>query len=221
MTWVYLLINCAIIAGPLYLTRAPGVRFQSRFAALAWSIALVSSAYITWDVIVTAWGEWSFNSDYVSGIKVINLPVEEMLFFVTVPYACLFIWEVVLNACKPGTLPLPVALQWIVIAMLAIGSVLFSHQGYTAKALASCALFLLFARIIEPALLISRQYWLWLGICLVPFFIINSALTAIPVVLYNSAAIWGVRIVTIPAEDFFYNFSLLSFYLLVYRRFRR
>ena len=174
MTWVYLLINCAIIAGPLYLTRAPDVRFQRRFGALAWSMALVSSVYIVWDAIVTAWGEWSFNPAYILGIKVVNLPLEEILFFVTVPYACLFIWEVVLNSSKPGNLPLPVALQWIAIVLLAIASGLFSHQGYTAKALASCALFLLIARKIDPALLISRQYWLWLGICLVPFFIINS-----------------------------------------------
>ena len=220
MKWVYLLINCVIIAGPLYLTRAPDVRFHRHFGALARSIALVSSVYIVWDVIVTAWGEWSFNPVYITGVKVINLPFEEILFFITVPYACLFIWEVVLNSSGPGTLPLPVTLQWIAIALLAIGSVFFSHQGYTAKALASCALFLVVARKIDSALLISRQYWLWLAICLVPFFIINSALTAVPVVLYNGTAIWGVRIVTIPAEDFFYNFSLLSFYLLVYRRFR-
>jgi lycopene cyclase domain-containing protein len=51
--------------------------------------------------------------------------------------------------------------------------------------------------------------------------IFNSVLTALPVVEYNSVAIWGVRFGTIPVEDFFYNYSMLSFYLLFYRMIRR
>jgi hypothetical protein len=45
----------------------------------------------------------------------------------------------------------------------------------------------------------------------------QGILTALPVVPYNPTAIWGPRFITIPLEDFFYNYSLLSFYLLVYR----
>ncbi|HET9916194.1 MAG TPA: lycopene cyclase domain-containing protein, partial [Candidatus Binatia bacterium] len=54
-------------------------------------------------------------------------------------------------------------------------------------------------------------------VCLIPFAIVNTILTALPVVRYSSSAIWGVRLGTIPVEDFFYNYSLLSFYLLSYR----
>jgi hypothetical protein len=38
---------------------------------------------------------------------------------------------------------------------------------------------------------------------------------------YNPQAIFGTRILTIPVEDFFYNYSMLSFYLLFYRRRRK
>jgi len=46
------------------------------------------------------------------------------------------------------------------------------------------------------------------------------------VVGYNPDAIWGGygvwngRFITIPYEDFFYNFSMLSFYLMVYHFFK-
>jgi len=217
MPLTYFLIDLAIILGPLWLTRHPRVAYQRNFPALGSAILLVSSAYIGWDMVVTNWGEWSFNPRYISGIKVGNLPLEEILFFITVPYACLFIYEVVITTGRKGTFSIPVGIVAAAIVMLMAGSITYSNQGYTSKALASCVLFLLAALWLDPPLLKSRQYWLWLAICLVPFLLVNSILTALPVVQYNANAIWGVRFGTIPLEDFFYNYSLLSFYLLVYR----
>jgi lycopene cyclase domain-containing protein len=104
----------------------------------------------------------------------------------------------------------------VILALIA-ASFAFYLQGYTAKALASCAFFLVIAFLFDRPLIESKQYWLWLGICYVPFLIINTVLTALPVVEYHSKAIWGLRVGTIPLEDFFYNYAMLSFYLLVYR----
>jgi lycopene cyclase domain-containing protein len=218
MPFTYFLIDLAIILGPLWLTRDPRVAYHRNFPALGSSMLLVGSAYIGWDMVVTSWGEWSFNPRYISGIKVVNLPLEEIFFFITVPYACLFIYEVVLTTIsRKGSFSMPVGIVAAAIVILMVGSMAYLKQGYTSKALASCALFLLAALWLDPPLLKTRQYWLWLGICLVPFLIVNSLLTALPVVQYNPAAIWGARFITIPLEDFFYNYSLLSFYLLVYR----
>jgi lycopene cyclase domain-containing protein len=41
------------------------------------------------------------------------------------------------------------------------------------------------------------------------------------VVQYNPATIFGLRVFTIPVEDFFYNYAMLSFYLLFYRMRRK
>lgn len=217
MAFTYLLINLAIIFGPLWLTRDPSVAYYRHFPALGIAVVIVSSAYIAWDIVVTGWGEWSFNPRYVTGVKILNLPLEEILFFITVPYACLFIYEVVLLKSRKQNWNIPVGFVLAAIVILVAGAVAYLSQGYTAKALGSCALFLMLAWRLDQRLLNSRSYWLWLGICLVPFLIVNSILTAIPVVQYDPEAIWGARFMTIPLEDFFYNYSLLSFYLLVYR----
>ena len=97
MALTYLLIDLAIILGPLLYTRDPRIAYYRNFRALGSSIVVVSGAYISWDMLVTQWGEWSFNPRYISGIKVLNLPLEEILFFITVPYACLFIYEAVIT----------------------------------------------------------------------------------------------------------------------------
>jgi lycopene cyclase domain-containing protein len=213
----YLVLNLCIIAVPIWYTPDKRTAYYRRLPALGFSIAVVSSCYLLWDILVSARGEWSFNSKYLSGVQILNLPIEEVLFFITVPYSCLFIYEVVRYATKSTKLRLPAS---VVIAMslaLFAASLAFYPQGYTAKALASCGFFLMVALLLDRPLLESKQYWMWLAICYVPFFIINTVLTTLPVVEYNSKAIWGLRFGTIPLEDFFYNYAMLSFYLLVYR----
>jgi lycopene cyclase domain-containing protein len=218
MSLTYLLLNVFILAAPLSLIFDKRTAYYRRMPALAFALAVVSSSYLIWDVVVTARGEWSFNQSYLTGLQVLNIPIEEMLFFVTVPFSCLFLYEVVLYAAKDTTFNLPDFAVWGAVIVLAVCGIALRPQGYTSKALLSCAFFLSAALVLDRPLLNSRRYWLWLAVCYIPFLIINSVLTALPVVEYNPAAIFGVRIFTIPIEDFFYNYAMLSFYLLFYRR---
>jgi len=217
MSFTYLLINIFIIAVPLWYTFDERTVYYRRLPALGFSIAVVSGIYLIWDIFVTARGEWSFNGRYLTGVQVFNLPLEEVLFFVTVPYSCLFIYEVVLYATRSSSFKLPNLVIGTAVVVLLAAGVLFHDHGYTSKALTSCGLFLITALLLDRPLLDSKQYWGWLAICYVPFLIVNWVLTALPVVEYNPRAIFGVRIFSIPVEDFFYNYSMLSFYILFYR----
>jgi lycopene cyclase domain-containing protein len=217
MSFTYLLINVFIIAIPLALTFDKRTAYHRQIPAVGFATGVVSACYLIWDVFVTARGEWSFNGKYLTGLQLLNIPLEEVLFFITVPYSCLFIYEVVLFAttdrfCKMST---PVVITAIVL--LAAASLALRDQGYTSKALASCSFFLTVAYWLDRPLLTSRRYWTWLAICYMPFLLVNSVLTALPVVEYNPTAIFGLRLFTIPVEDFFYNYAMLSFYLLFYR----
>lgn len=57
-------------------------------------IAIVISAipFLIWDYFATARGHWSFNPNFNMGIYITNLPLEEIMFFITVPLACLYVW---------------------------------------------------------------------------------------------------------------------------------
>ena len=221
MSLTYLALNLFIIAVPLWYTLDQRTAYYRRLPALGLSIAVVSTCYLLWDILVTARGEWSFNSRYLTGVQILNIPLEEVLFFITVPYSCLFIYEVVLYATKSSSFRLPVSVIIVTIVALGAASLAVYPQGYTAKALASCGFFLVIALLFDRPLIKSRQYWIWLAVCYVPFMIINTVLTALPVVEYNHTAIWALRVGTIPVEDFFYNYAMLSFYLLVYRSARK
>jgi lycopene cyclase domain-containing protein len=217
MSFTYLLINGFIIAIPLALTFNKRTAYYRQIPAVGLSTGVVGACYLIWDVLVTARGEWRFNGKYLTGVHLLNLPLEEVLFFITVPYSCLFIYEVVLYATQERfyKISTPVLIAAVVVLMAAGMAV--RDQGYTSKALASCSFFLTVAYLLDRPLLTSRRYWTWLAICYIPFLLVNSVLTALPVVQYNPAAILGVRLFTIPIEDFFYNYGMLSFYLLFYR----
>ena len=50
--------------------------------------------FIPWDIYFTAKGVWDFNPNFIIDVKFLYLPIEEWLFFIIVPYACVFIYEV-------------------------------------------------------------------------------------------------------------------------------
>ncbi len=218
----YLLIDVLIILFPLLLSYKWKFAYYKNFKALFPAIAVVGIGYILWDAIVTARGDWYFNYTYLSGIIILGLPIEEILFFVVVPYSCIFIYENLHYFLPDRQLPFNKIFYIIVSLLFFVAGLFFYHQDYTILALMSCAFFFLYATFFSPDILRSRNYWAYIGISMIPFLIFNYLLTSIPIVSYNPTAIWGGdglwngRFITIPFEDFFYNFSLLSFYLMVY-----
>ena len=68
-----------------------------------WLLALVPGllVFVTWDVLAIRAGHWSFNPDFVTGARIGNLPVEELLFFVAIPTCAILTFEAV-RARKPA-----------------------------------------------------------------------------------------------------------------------
>ena len=214
----YLYLNLLIIAFPLIFSfERRLIKFHTRIKPLLISIFLVGIFFVGWDVFATFRGHWSFNPIYVNDIKILGLPIEEILFFVTVPYSCLFVFESVLKFI--GDKKIFATKKWfsLIIGALII-AVAFGFYGkeYTFLAILSVGLSVLVVSLINFRLFSSRAYWIYIFLTLILFFIFNFLLTSTPVVQYSSAAITGFRITTIPIEDFLFNFSMLTNYLIIY-----
>ncbi|MBM3244499.1 MAG: lycopene cyclase domain-containing protein [Candidatus Omnitrophica bacterium] len=78
---------------PLFLSFYPPLRFYRNFKALLKSILLILLIFGSWDIFAVWRGHWYFNPSSVWQLKVINLPLEEVLFFVVIPFCCIFTWE--------------------------------------------------------------------------------------------------------------------------------
>ena len=86
-----LLIFTGIV--PLSLSFDKRMQFYKQWKYVLPSIFIVAAVFIAFDIYFTKQGYWGFNARYLSGIKVLNLPLEECLFFVFVPYASIFLHE--------------------------------------------------------------------------------------------------------------------------------
>jgi len=218
---LYLWIDLAILAIPLALSFDRKVHYVGKWPAVLAAAAVVAALFIPWDILKTAAGVWGFNKRYVGEFAFYGLPAGEILFFLVVPFSCIFIYEVVRAYFRER--PVRVARWvWLVAAAgLAVLGVLFREQVYTLTVLISVAAVLVLAALWQPDLLRSFRFWLAIALTYIPFLIFNGILTSVPLVVYNDAGIWGARVYTIPVEDFFYSFALLGLAILVYQPMRR
>src|SRR5690554_1987727 len=92
--YYYLLINLGTILVPFIRSFEPRIHYARSFKWLFLSIAIVGIPFVVWDIIFTANGIWGFNDRYLSGIELFGLPLGEYLFFITVPFSCVFIYRV-------------------------------------------------------------------------------------------------------------------------------
>jgi len=66
------------------------LQFNKHFGAFLKASVLVAIPFIAWDVWFTAKGVWWFNINYTMGLNIAGLPLEEWLFFIFIPFSCIF-----------------------------------------------------------------------------------------------------------------------------------
>jgi lycopene cyclase domain-containing protein len=163
--------------------------------------------------IFTAHGVWGFNDRYLVGPRLFGMPIEEWLFFLVVPYACMFLYEVMRYYVKRDVLESvarPISITLIVV--LAALGLLHLDKLYTSITFLGTAAYLAFVVfLLKPAWL--GRFYVGYGISLIPFFLVNGLLTGSmleePIVWYNNAENLGIRMGTVPVEDSIYLLLLL------------
>ena len=189
------------------------------------ALFIVAVIFWIWDIWKTAAGVWGFNSQYYL-YKLVNLPIEEWMFFFTFPWASIFIYEC-LNAYFPKNTffkrlepPLSIGLIFL---FFGIGLVYWGHAYATTTSIVAGSVLLwdfLFG--VHP---FRASFYRSFLVGLIPFIIVNGiltgALTHQPVVIYNPEEYMGIRLVTIPVDDFIYNFALLFGVTMLFEYFRK
>ena len=198
------------------------VAFFKTFKNLFPTLFIVAAIFWIWDIFKTDTQVWGFNPKYYTRL-LINLPIEEWLFFITFPYCSVFIYAC-LNAYFPhDTLdkfdrPLSIFFGF---GCLVVGLV-FWKNSYTATTWIPAGFFALWHFWRFPNTYRTKFYRAFF-VGLVPFFLVNSVFagiaTAEPIVIYNPEEYLGIRIGVIPLDDFIYNFLLEFMVIYFFERF--
>ncbi len=221
MKYLYLLVDFFTIIIPFIFSFHPKLKFHKTWKAFFPAVFITGLYFILWDMYYTHLGVWGFNEQYLTGINIFNLPIEEILFFFCIPYSCVFTFHCLL---------LPMEKKWphrkkdiltpIFIIVFIIIGIIYYPNLYTSVTFFSLAVVLAIAHYFLKVTWLINFYIVY-AVLLIPFTIVNGVLTGTglenPIVWYNENEIIGLRILTIPVEDVFYGMELILINLLIYK----
>lgn len=207
--YAYFIVLAATVVVPLVLSMVP---WRLRWSAVEWRrlmrvFAFVSVPFVLLDMYSYARGWWAYNPHFVIDARMGGLPIEEIMFFFVVPFACLYLFSAFTKAGGGEPLQRP----WIwrlvlsLIMVAAMGLAIIEPKERTLFDVVLFALVGLKAFLMPP----KRTAALWLVAVVGLFLVVNTVLTGLPIVTYNPDFGSRYRIGTIPFEDVLYNFSFL------------
>lgn len=219
MKFEYLLFNLTVVLGPVAAQFSRQIKSVSRWRLKLRVSVIVMIPYVIWDALV-AGSHWQFNAAYTLDFRFFGLPIEEWLFFITVPFGCLLVWETLPQVDRwLARLRLLRHIRNVLYAALPLGIWLFSTgKQYTGLVLCCFGFVGLMDTLLRTDLLLRPKTYFYLAIVAGLILVFNGYLTARPVVMYGEAYQMGYRIWTIPIEDFGYGFTLMLFNTMLYEK---
>lgn len=224
MNTLYLWLDLLSLSVPLLVSFHPRLKLHKQMLHLLKAIVITMIPFIIWDVYFTVQGYWGFNPVYLIGIDLLHLPIEEWLFFICIPYACVFTHYAILEL-NPKLRYGQIASQAVfvtLVMLLLIGLTAFWDKAYTRFDFLFALLVLVVVRWKKPSLL--EGFFVTFIFMLIPFFLVNGVLTGSwitdQIVWYNDSENMGIRMGTIPVEDSIYALSMILMNLFLFERFQ-
>jgi len=222
--YLYLILHGFILLPIIALSFDKRVAYYTKWKYLLPAVFIVGMVFIIWDFIFTKVGVWGFSDDYTMIYRFLHLPIEEWLFFLSAPFACVFIYE-----CLRYYFPKDTFRNWdrlittVLVFLFTVLGLYFWGNLYTSVTCLCTAILLLVHFLSVPNTYRTFFYKVQL-VCYIPFTLINGVLTGSitisPIVQYNPLEMIDQRIITIPVEDFIYCFMLILSVVTVYEYFR-
>jgi lycopene cyclase domain-containing protein len=221
--YLYLYAHLFALIPVLALSFDKKVAFYKTWKHLIPALLIVAVIFWAWDIVKTYHQVWGFNPKYYTALA-LNLPIEEWFFFLTFPFCSIFVFECIQayfpkDILKDYDRPLSILAGF---GCLLVGIFYWGHS-YTATTWIPAGLFALWHFFTFENTYRTRFYKSFI-IMLIPFILVNSlftgAFTIEPIVIYNPEEYLGIRIGTIPLDDFAYNFLLEFMVIFFYYRIR-
>jgi lycopene cyclase domain-containing protein len=223
--YTYILINFLTVIICFIFSFDRRIQFNKHFNAFLKGSILVAIPFIAWDIIFTKMGVWWFNFSYTMPFRLAGLPIEEWLFFICIPFSCVFTYFCLdkffnLNwANRFNTI-----IVWFTVLVCVLVAIFFYQKIYPLVTVLITAATVLYLHYIAKVSWIGKGSLVYL--CLMPgFFMVNGVLTGTglesPIVNYNPDQILNIRMLTIPVEDAVYGYAQFMLNIYFFKRFQK
>lgn len=225
LQYTYLLINFFTVIVCFIFSFHHKIKFNRHFKAFILASSIVALFFIIWDIWFTKIGVWWFNDKYLLGLRIVNLPIEEILFFICIPFSCIFTYfcldKFFRLDWKPEMEKIFVIFSILTLIILALYC---NNRIYPFMTFLTTAISLFVLYFILNARWIGKASFIYL--ILMPGFLgVNGILTGTgldsPIVNYNPEHFLGIRILTIPIEDTVYGYEMILWNIFLFQKFKK
>lgn len=201
------------------------VQFYRYFGVFLKAAIIVAVPFIAWDAWFTAKGVWWFDTQYTLGFTLAGLPIEEWLFFICIPFSCVFTYFCIDKFFKlESLLGFNNLIVFVSVIVCSVVALLHYQKTYTLVTALVTVATLLYLHFIIKADWIAKASVVF-GILMLGFFPVNGVLTGTgipsPVVNYNPDEFLGIRMLTIPIEDAVYGYTKFLLVLYFFKKFSK
>lgn len=211
--YTYLLVNFLTIIICFIFSFHPKIRFDRYFRSFIKAAVVTAIPFLVWDVWFTFSGVWWFRDEYLLGIRLLRMPIEEWLFFICIPFSCVFTYYCLRKFFD---------MEWVekysrVLAVLLIATGIatlffFYDRIYTVVNVVAMLLTVIYLHFVVRSPSFGKSSLVYV-VLMLGFIPVNGTLTGTglekAIVNYNPQEIIGFRVLTIPIEDFFYGYALI------------
>jgi len=206
----YALVLIVMVVITMFLFVKKTIVFFTELKYMIPAILFSGAIFILFNHRLLETGIISFNSSFLAGKYLFNLPVEEWLFL---PVISLFSFSVyiLITVLFPNFEKPTLFLVISIILLLGFGFMAW----YSRQKLIPFFIFFLITIYLGYTIFRNRfkmhltKFYISYAIAVIPYFLIKGLLHSLPVVIYNTGYTLGIHILNVPVEEFGYFFLLM------------
>ncbi|HTO35967.1 MAG TPA: lycopene cyclase domain-containing protein [Flavobacterium sp.] len=201
------------------------IQFHKQFLPFLKAVVLVGIPFIAWDIWFTAKGVWWFDTNYTLGFNLAGLPLEEWLFFIFIPFSCVFTYFCFDKFFELKWLSaFNNSIVFVTIIVCSVIVLLHYDKIYTFVTGVATILTLIYLHFVARVEWIGKASLVF-SVLMLGFFPVNGVLTGTgiesPIVNYNPGDFLGIRMLTIPVEDAVYGYTQFLLGLYFFKKFQK
>lgn len=217
----YLLILLVLAAVTMFLFVKKSIVFITELKYMFPAIIFSGAVFIMLNIRFLESGIISFNTNYLAGKYLFNLPIEEWLFLLIISFFAFSVY--ILVAVKFDDFEKP-NLFYVFSIVLLLG---FGFVAWTSRQkLVPFFIFFLLVIYFGYTLFRNRfkmhlaKFYISYLIVVIPFFLIKAVLNTLPVILYNNDYTLGIWLMNMPVEEFGNLFLLMLINITIFEYLR-